>query len=48
MAILLTLCLLACVIAMYRRRAVRADREDERQWFAEEESWWAALRNTTP
>jgi hypothetical protein len=45
---LLVLCIVACAVAMYRRRIVRADREAEREWLAEEESWWAELRNTAP
>jgi hypothetical protein len=43
-AFLVLIILSACVVAVYRTRLARAEREAERQWFAEEQSWWAALR----
>lgn len=44
--LLLALSVLVCAAVTYRYRATRADREAEREWFAEEQAWWAALRNT--
>jgi hypothetical protein len=45
---LVVLVVLACVVTVtvYRTRVARADREAEREWLAEEQSWWAALRST--
>lgn len=48
MGTVLVVCIIACVVTVYRARVARADREAERLWFAEEQSWWASLRNAAP
>ena len=44
--VIVALALAASAVVLYRRRALLADREADRRWFAEEEAWWRALRES--